>query len=1101
MKGNISRYSYRPDERYSGVYQVQGGMVTDADLGEQATIARRRTDALGHDSVGHGVPVEDGAVGLTANAGGPIPFLREGVVYAEGVRGELRATGPVAGGMDLYPLQVDFPMAPDLPASGDHLVYVDIWERMISHLEEPYLADAGLHGVETAFRSRTMTQVKIAPQDQLADIESGSGRFPRIGTGELTVTAIDPETIFDECDPCADTVAAEQTVPNALYRLEIVSVDGDANAPDVIRIAWSSENGSAAAPATVNHEDFERSGAVYEFFSTVTASHLGVHHDSAGAAVTAFVESLSETPNPPAAPGGDPWPNVRRWDGMVTVDFGAGTAERIGAGPDVTLTGDTVTITTDSFTAALDFDGKSVVAGDYWLVELRRLGTPEVMAVQATPVGILHNYCVLFRLSGAAPQPATDAEERMLSFPYLGDLPASHVGLVNNCEKLFGDAENVQEALDELCSISAEDIAFDPTGCPRLFDTTDNVQDALINLCKVDFDIDHILRHFMDWGVVCGVIPRLDKPLGSTITISAGTILDRSGAFGTVEQINLDLNAVKEDRIHFEKLEVMAEALAEGKVCLALAIEEGGVIGVHLIPEGLAFEPADPTLLSTYQTCIQTNPQFDFKGHLGAFEAKDRAVAEKVYYVAAKSDSIGANARLDQAEFASAKRYNQETRDKYLAFIDDPIEAERIDAEWKRLEEEIDVGGATGETQQIRRAQLEAAKAQSLLESDQQRAQRCLCDALLPRCPVLGEPPHFVPIACLRGKFSDGFILEEVCSYCCRKQSMNWRMVQYYIAELRGVLADRFIVACCPEPKTEPPKGPGSFGTILHPDVVTTQGFINQLDTGFAIFQGRKPPNEYVTAPNIGNLSEKAAGDVLRGNGAEVIETIDIADVEAISKIQGKTVGIDAIDRVLGGTEIGPGDKVALITRNGVAVDYVKLEVGEGRYIFPAEVAKGVPDAGAVDRLEARIAVAKEASAGISRELDAMREERATLTTDLAAANTSIESARQDLKAIREEQEAAAARLAETRAGLEAVAKERNEMVLSLRRNMPAIAIARDEPRFAEALSANGIMTLGELATMSPQVARSVAQASGLPARRVAELGALATEMINRPIE
>ncbi|MEM7670098.1 MAG: DUF6519 domain-containing protein, partial [Pseudomonadota bacterium] len=62
MKGNISRFSHRPEEHFSAVLQVQGGMVTDADLGEQAIIARGRTDGLGHDAVGGGVPVEGGAV-------------------------------------------------------------------------------------------------------------------------------------------------------------------------------------------------------------------------------------------------------------------------------------------------------------------------------------------------------------------------------------------------------------------------------------------------------------------------------------------------------------------------------------------------------------------------------------------------------------------------------------------------------------------------------------------------------------------------------------------------------------------------------------------------------------------------------------------------------------------------------------------------------------------------------------------------------------------------------------------------------------------------------------------------------------------------------
>ena len=36
MKAQISRESHRPSKRYSGVYHIQGAMVTDADLDERS---------------------------------------------------------------------------------------------------------------------------------------------------------------------------------------------------------------------------------------------------------------------------------------------------------------------------------------------------------------------------------------------------------------------------------------------------------------------------------------------------------------------------------------------------------------------------------------------------------------------------------------------------------------------------------------------------------------------------------------------------------------------------------------------------------------------------------------------------------------------------------------------------------------------------------------------------------------------------------------------------------------------------------------------------------------------------------------------------------
>ena len=89
MKAQISRESHRPSKRYSGVYHIQGAMVTDADLDERSLITRERTDNLGDDTIRDGVPEIGGAVSLEDGK----PALREGIVYADGVRGLLTATG------------------------------------------------------------------------------------------------------------------------------------------------------------------------------------------------------------------------------------------------------------------------------------------------------------------------------------------------------------------------------------------------------------------------------------------------------------------------------------------------------------------------------------------------------------------------------------------------------------------------------------------------------------------------------------------------------------------------------------------------------------------------------------------------------------------------------------------------------------------------------------------------------------------------------------------------------------------------------------------------------------------------------------------------
>lgn len=261
MKSLISRESYRRDARYSGVYQIQGGMVTDADLDERTRITQDRTDNLGDDSIKDGVPREGGAVAIAPDNS---LSLQEGVIYADGVRGVLaaKAGADLSAPLALFSAQADFPQptGPAIPTDADQVIYADIWDRAVFPLEDTYLADAGLHGAVTAFRTRTMTQLKAAPLTDREQIESGTGAFPRIGTAKLAITPLNAEILADDCDPCADVVSAEQIVANALWRLEIVDVAGSANAPDGFTLAWSIENAAAIAPSDVNHDDFERTG-------------------------------------------------------------------------------------------------------------------------------------------------------------------------------------------------------------------------------------------------------------------------------------------------------------------------------------------------------------------------------------------------------------------------------------------------------------------------------------------------------------------------------------------------------------------------------------------------------------------------------------------------------------------------------------------------------------------------------------------------------------------------------------------------------------------------------------------------------------------------
>ena len=54
MKTQISRISHWPEKRYSGVYQQQGRMITDADWNELVELLKARVDGALADAVGSG---------------------------------------------------------------------------------------------------------------------------------------------------------------------------------------------------------------------------------------------------------------------------------------------------------------------------------------------------------------------------------------------------------------------------------------------------------------------------------------------------------------------------------------------------------------------------------------------------------------------------------------------------------------------------------------------------------------------------------------------------------------------------------------------------------------------------------------------------------------------------------------------------------------------------------------------------------------------------------------------------------------------------------------------------------------------------------------
>jgi len=223
MKTQRSRDTYDSAKRYSSVYQQQGRMLTDADWNELSDVVKERLNDVLRDVIGSGTPRHRGMVAVKIAADGTKTYeLRWGYVYVDGI---VAQAGPLpdvtlddpAGVKFEYNHQADFPEAPAVPGT-DYSLYLDVWERPVTFLEDATLRDPGIHGADTCTRTQTMAQVKWC--STTVDPQNPAQNYP-IGLARLTLTLRQGSIEPDPCDPCAEEIALHDKVGNYLFRVEV----------------------------------------------------------------------------------------------------------------------------------------------------------------------------------------------------------------------------------------------------------------------------------------------------------------------------------------------------------------------------------------------------------------------------------------------------------------------------------------------------------------------------------------------------------------------------------------------------------------------------------------------------------------------------------------------------------------------------------------------------------------------------------------------------------------------------------------------------------------------------------------------------------------
>ncbi|MBT9528188.1 MAG: right-handed parallel beta-helix repeat-containing protein [Rhizobacter sp.] len=265
MAADLSRIRHNPLLNYAGVLLQQGRVLLDADFNELVDVLDRRlrasaSDVLGRATVSSTTP---DAFRITSQAGS----LRIGIgrLYVDGLLAENHggpSDDPAQKRFDPLLSEVSFPdpltyatqpflsAPPALPTAGVHLVYLDVWDREVTVLEEPGLSEVALGTVDTSARRQTVWQVRVLPDDAGAagcatDDEDvpGWAAVTAPSVARLSTGTYDAPAATDPCE--LPPTGGYRGLENQTYRIEVH--DPGLPAAGGATFKWSRDNASVAS--------------------------------------------------------------------------------------------------------------------------------------------------------------------------------------------------------------------------------------------------------------------------------------------------------------------------------------------------------------------------------------------------------------------------------------------------------------------------------------------------------------------------------------------------------------------------------------------------------------------------------------------------------------------------------------------------------------------------------------------------------------------------------------------------------------------------------------------------------------------------------------
>ena len=272
---DISRDSFDPMRGFSRVVKQQGRVELDADWNEQASIMLRTLRTMMVDLTGpHGGPVGQCAFRLLvqADAATPATFdkldaaskalladlqpgdfvLTSGHYYVDGLLCEVHEPF-------LFTRQALHRRHPLAPSTKEvHLIYLDVWEREVTPLEDAGIREVALGGADTAARMQVVWEIRSmaversqpgkeqnsTPADLAPPWPDHLEKLQPRQRGTLAVRAREPQSASETESP--GTEGRYRGLENQLYRIEIQRAGKAGDGVPGATFKWSRDNGSVA---------------------------------------------------------------------------------------------------------------------------------------------------------------------------------------------------------------------------------------------------------------------------------------------------------------------------------------------------------------------------------------------------------------------------------------------------------------------------------------------------------------------------------------------------------------------------------------------------------------------------------------------------------------------------------------------------------------------------------------------------------------------------------------------------------------------------------------------------------------------------------------